>query len=80
MQGGGLFLIWRSHIICKATSHAARHTLHRGGLYVSEMFSSRLVVAFGFGLMVGRWLDSWFLCCFGGLILMGLGVCVMRKR
>lgn len=38
------------------------------------------LAAFGLGLMLGRCLDSWFLCCFGGIGLIVLGFCVMRQR
>ena len=34
----------------------------------------------GFGLLAGHCLESWLLCCFGGLVLMGLGLCVIRRR
>lgn len=35
---------------------------------------------FGLGLLVGHCLESWFLCCCGGLVLIVLGICVMRQR
>ena len=35
---------------------------------------------FGLGLVTGYALESWLLCCLGGLVLMGLGFCVMRRR
>lgn len=38
------------------------------------------IVCFGLGLILGHCLESWLLCCFGGLVLMGLGVCVLKKR
>ncbi|MBQ1170554.1 MAG: hypothetical protein IIX49_06960 [Oscillospiraceae bacterium] len=36
--------------------------------------------AFGFGLLLGQCLESWLLCCGGGLGLLILGFCVMRKK
>lgn len=38
------------------------------------------VLSFGLGLMLGHCLESWFLCSFGGLVLIGIGFCVMRRR
>lgn len=38
------------------------------------------VVFFGLGLIVGHCLESWFLCAFGGLVLVGLGICIIRQR
>ena len=35
---------------------------------------------FGLGLIVGHCLESWLLCVAGGLALLVLGLCVMRKR
>lgn len=37
-------------------------------------------LSFGLGLMLGHCLESWFLCSFGGLVLIGIGFCVMRRR
>ena len=37
-------------------------------------------VCFGFGLMVGHWVDAWFYCGFGGLALVILGFTMMSKR
>lgn len=37
-------------------------------------------VCFGFGLLVGHWVDAWFTCGFGGLALVILGFCLMGKR
>lgn len=39
-----------------------------------------VLAAFGFGLLVGHCLESWLLCCCGGLALVVLGFCVMRKK
>lgn len=38
------------------------------------------VSCLGLGLILGHCLESWLLCCFGGLVLIGLGFCVMRGR
>ena len=37
-------------------------------------------MAFGFGLMVGYYLESWFLCSFGGLGVIFLGFAIFRRR
>lgn len=38
------------------------------------------LVCLGLGLILGHCLESWFLCCFGGLALIGIGFCTMGKR
>lgn len=38
------------------------------------------MVFFGLGLILGHCLESWLLCCFGGLVLAGVGICVARQR
>ncbi|MEF2836632.1 MAG: hypothetical protein U0N82_02780 [Oscillospiraceae bacterium] len=38
------------------------------------------LVAFGLGLLMGHCLESWLLCCCGGIGLMILGFCVMGKK
>ena len=38
------------------------------------------LAAFGLGLILGHCLESWLLCCFGGLVLIGFGFCLMRRR
>ena len=38
------------------------------------------MIALGFGLLLGRCLQSWFVCAAGGLALVVLGFCVMRRR
>ena len=38
------------------------------------------LMCLGFGLLAGHCLESWLLCCLGGLVLMGLGFCVIRRR
>ena len=36
--------------------------------------------AFGIGLIVGHCLDSWLLCCGGGMVLFVLGIWVAGRR
>lgn len=38
------------------------------------------LICFGLGLILGHCLESWLLCCCGGLCLMALGCCVIRHR
>ena len=38
------------------------------------------ILFFGLGLIIGHCLESWFLCCCGGIALIVLGICVMKKR
>jgi hypothetical protein len=38
------------------------------------------LAAFGFGLLVGHCLESWLLCSCGGIGLLILGFCVLRKK
>ena len=35
---------------------------------------------FGLGLILGHCLESWLLCCCGGVSLLVLGFCVLRRR
>ena len=35
---------------------------------------------FGLGVMVGYCLESWFLCSFGGLVLIGFGFVLMYRK
>ena len=37
-------------------------------------------LCFGLGLMVGHSLESWFLCSFGGLVLLFLGALLLKGR
>ena len=37
-------------------------------------------ICFGFGLLVGYALESWFLCSAGGLALLLLGVLLLKGR
>lgn len=37
-------------------------------------------LVFGLGLILGHCLGNWFLCCGGGLVLIGLGFGISRKR
>lgn len=36
--------------------------------------------AFALGLIVGYCLDSWLLCCGGGIGLLFLGLCIFSRR
>ena len=36
-------------------------------------------LCFGLGLMVGCWLESWFLCSVGGLALILLGMTLAKR-
>ena len=38
------------------------------------------ISTFGLGLLVGHCLESWLMSCIGGLILLVLGFCMMRKN
>ena len=38
------------------------------------------ILFFGLGVMIGHCLESWFLCSFGGLGLICLGLAVTRRR
>lgn len=38
------------------------------------------IAVFGFGVIVGRCLDSWLLCWIGGSTLLILGFCIMRRH
>ena len=50
-------------------------------MYRKNQMHGCCILCFGLGLMVGHCLESWFLCCFGGLALLFLGFSVMcRKR
>ena len=35
---------------------------------------------FGLGLILGHCVSSWFVCCCGGVALLVLGLCIMRRR
>jgi len=37
-------------------------------------------IFFALGVMIGHSLESWLLCSFGGLVLLGFGICVLRRR
>ena len=58
------------------------HRLAYGGvfMYRKRKLHGCCILFFGLGLTVGYCLESWLLCCFGGLVLMGLGLCVARQR
>ena len=38
------------------------------------------ILFFGLCVIVGHCLESWFLCCCGGIVLIVLGLCVMKRR
>lgn len=38
------------------------------------------IAFFGFGLILGHCLESWFLCCFGGVVLIVLGFLAMGRK
>ncbi len=38
------------------------------------------ILCFGLGLIVGHCLESWLLCCGGGVVLIGFGFVVSRRR
>lgn len=35
---------------------------------------------FGLGLIFGHCLESWFVCCCGGIVLIVLGLCILRQK
>ncbi|MDO5399981.1 MAG: hypothetical protein Q4F17_03250 [Eubacteriales bacterium] len=37
-------------------------------------------IVFALGVMIGHSLESWFLCCCGGIVLIVLGLCIIRQR
>lgn len=38
------------------------------------------IIAFGLGLITGHCLESWFLCCCGGISLIIFGCMVMQQK
>ena len=34
----------------------------------------------GLGILVGYMLESWLLCCCGGICLLGVGVCILKQK
>lgn len=38
------------------------------------------LLAFGLGILVGHYLESWFLCSVGGAVLVILGLICLKKR
>jgi len=38
------------------------------------------ILCFGLGLVVGHCVESWLLCCCGGMVLLILGFGVMRQK
>ena len=49
-------------------------------MYRKNYLHGCCLAAFGLGLAVGHCLESWLLCCFGGMCLVGFGFCVLRKK
>lgn len=39
-----------------------------------------LVLGLGIGVAVGYLLDSWLLCCMGGICLIVTGLCIMNRK
>ena len=37
-------------------------------------------LCFGLGLIFGHGIESWFVCCCGGIALMVFGLCVLGRR
>ena len=38
------------------------------------------LICLGIGLMLGHSLESWLVCCVGGLMLIGLGICIIKQK
>ena len=38
------------------------------------------LICLGVGILLGQWVQSVFLCVAGGLLLLCLGCCLLRKR
>lgn len=55
---------------------------YAGGVFMcrKKYLHGCCALCFGLGVMVGHSLESWFLCCFGGLGIIFLGICMMRRR
>ena len=49
-------------------------------MYRKNYFRGFCLLCFGIGVIVGHCLESWLLCCGGGLILIILGLCIVKKR
>lgn len=58
------------------------HRLFTGVFYMcrKNCLHGSCLAAFGVGLMIGHGLESWLLCCGGGMVLLILGFGVMRKK
>ena len=39
-----------------------------------------LILGLGIGVAVGYLIDSWLLCCMGGIVLILTGFCMMNRR
>lgn len=49
-------------------------------MYRKKQFEGFCVVSFALGLIIGHCLDSWMLCCGGGIALLALGFCISRRH
>ncbi len=38
------------------------------------------IICLGLGLILGHCLESWLLCCCGGVVLIFFGFCLSRRR
>ena len=61
------------------------HSLHKlaGGVFFmcrKNHLRGCCLLAFGLGLIIGHCLESWLICCCGGICLLILGCCVMKRR
>lgn len=39
-----------------------------------------LILGLGLGILIGYMLESWVLCCCGGIVLLGTGVCILKSK
>lgn len=39
-----------------------------------------LLLGLGIGILIGYCLDSWFLCCIGGIVLVVIGLWIMNQK
>ena len=45
-----------------------------------NLLRGSLVLGLGIGIAVGYLLDSWLLCCIGGIFLIIIGFCMMNQK
>ena len=62
-----------------------RYTLcinYAGGVFMCRRNHLRgaLLLGLGLGVLVGYMLESWLLCCGGGIALVGCGVIILSKK